>query len=364
MKQRYSNFELLRIVAMIMIILGHCVLYTAQDVKPYLGSLDNLGWLIKAFTIVAVNCFFLLTGYFSQDERVKIGKGLKLWLKTIIYSISIYVLLLIFGFVEFDKKSAINYMFPVLTKKYWFILTYFVLVLLQPFLCKMISKTSKREHTFLILVDLLFFSIHETFIPVAKTLDDTQGYGIICACLLFIIGKWLNKYGECYIRKIKSIVWLILYMTASGMIFLSNYLIMKFDIAGGLSSRGNFYTYNSITVLVSSVCLYCFFITLDKTIKYNKLINWGGRNCVAGYLITGHPLLIGFLWTDVFKMQIYSSNVLQYSLVALVLSVASLMFCIVIDKCLECVLKIFGIYGLLDKLDQRLARICSYDNGV
>ena len=58
-EERSSAFELLRITAMYLVVVGHVVLSTAQDTLPYLGAVDNTGWFVKAFTVAAVNCFFL-----------------------------------------------------------------------------------------------------------------------------------------------------------------------------------------------------------------------------------------------------------------------------------------------------------------
>jgi len=44
MEQRNSAFEIMRILAMFMIILGHCMLATAENTEPYLGILDCTGW--------------------------------------------------------------------------------------------------------------------------------------------------------------------------------------------------------------------------------------------------------------------------------------------------------------------------------
>lgn len=362
MIKRYSNFEFLRIIAMLMIVIGHCVLYTAQNVGPYLGTLDNVGWLIKSFTIPSVNCYFILTGYFSKSENVIIGKILKLWLKTIIYSITVYIVFVAFGELDFNLRDIVIFIFPVMTKQYWFILTYIVLSFLSPFLCIIIDKTNMRQHSFLIVVCIIFFSLHETFAPVANTLDDTQGYGIICACILFIIGKWLAKYGDYYIFKTNSKVWLNLYLLTSIIIFLSNYFIMKFNIAGGIDSRGNFYAYNSITVLFSSICLFCFFASLKTKIRNNELINWLGGNCVAVYLITAHPLLIGYLWTDFFKMHNYANNIFLYLFYSTSFTLLLFLACIVIDKSIEAVMNRIGLIQMLKKIDEKLNNFLLFTN--
>ena len=133
-----------------MVVLGHVVLSTAQDVEPYLGAVDNMGWLVKAFTVPAVNCFFLLTGYFSKSEGFSLVKVLKIWLKTIFYSISIYIIISL-SEGSFDLKEAISYMLPVFTCKYWYMQVYIVLALLMPYISLLIEKIDRKRHIYLLI---------------------------------------------------------------------------------------------------------------------------------------------------------------------------------------------------------------------
>ena len=74
-EKRNSSFEIMRLLAMFMIILGHCMLATAQNVQPYGEGIDNIGWGVKAFTICAVNLFFLLESVeISHSRSVKISR--------------------------------------------------------------------------------------------------------------------------------------------------------------------------------------------------------------------------------------------------------------------------------------------------
>ena len=60
-----------------------------------------------------------------------------------------------------------------------------------------------------------------------KDTDQSQGYGIIWAVVMLIIGNWLKKYGNEYIEKIRSGLFLIAYTLCSVAIFISNYLVVK-----------------------------------------------------------------------------------------------------------------------------------------
>ena len=77
MKKREMNFELLRIVAMCMIIGLHYLdkgnvlgkFVEIQDAKDYVP------WIFEAFFFCSVNVYVLITGYFLVEKEIKIKKA-------------------------------------------------------------------------------------------------------------------------------------------------------------------------------------------------------------------------------------------------------------------------------------------------
>ena len=339
---RNSAFELLRIIAMFMIVWGHCMLATAQNREPYLGTLDNIGWFVGAFTVCAVNLFFLLTGYFTNSKNFRVNRVIFIWIKTIFYSIGIYLVVSLLN-GTFAWKEFITFCFPIFMKKYWYMQTYIVLALLSPYISYTLEHLDKKKHTVLVAIMLLFFCLHETFIKVSMTLDQTQGYGIIWACTMLIVGNWLKRYGSDYVDKIPTVCWVITYGIVSLLIFLSNYLIVKFDIASGVTSRGNFYAYNSLTVFVQSVCLFCMFIRLSEKMHSSRWINIIGKNTLAVYLISAHPLLLYPIWTRVLYMYKLTVLPMLYILVSVAVTIGIMGMCILIDKVVDFAIKKFQI---------------------
>lgn len=350
-KRRSSSFELLRIIAMFMVVLGHCMMTTAKDQQPYLGMIDNIGWFVGAFTVCAVNVFFLMTGYFAKSENFSLRRIIMIWLKTIFYSVVIYV---IFSFAggTFQIRDFIQYMLPIMTKRYWYMQVYVIFALIAPFVSLLLEQLTKKQHTFLMVILITFFSVHQTFIKVSMTLDQSQGYGIIWAAVMFVIGNWIKRYGDEYLMRIKAWMWLILYILCSIAIFISNYLIVKLDIAGGVVSRGNFYAYNSVTVLFQSVFLFCYFAKLSKRMKYKRVINSLGQNTLSVYLISAHPLLLYPLWTDIFQMSQFWENPILYLLLGLILSAVLMLVCILIDKVIDWIIDKLGIVSWVTKADK------------
>lgn len=355
MKERNSTFEIMRILAMFMVILGHCVGGTAQNVEPYLGSLDCIGWGIKAFTVCAVNLFFLLTGYFVSSKNFKLSRIMEIWLKTIFYSVVIYAVISV-ATSTFSVKDSIGFILPVLMKKYWFIQTYIVIALVAPFLSISLESLSNKKIFFLVVILLCFFSLHQTFIKVSYTLDQTQGYGFVWGCVMLVVGYYLKRITP-YVSKLPAWIYLCGYILVSGAIFVSNILIVKFGIAGGVTSRGNFYAYNSVTVLVQSICLFCIFVKLSQKNWTNKIVNSISKNVLAGYLISAHPLLLYPLWTDYFKMDNYARSIGIYVGLAIIFTVIILLVCVGIDKIIDKIIKkmkINKIFYWLDKLYEKI----------
>lgn len=359
--KRNSAFELMRIICIYFIILGHCTLASAENIEPYLGIIDNVGWFIKAFTVCSVNCFFLLTGFFADSERFRLGNVLYVWFKTFFYSVVIY--LMVSGMTgNFKFTQLIGYCAPVFCKKYWYMQTYLVAALIVPYLGRLLESLDMKKHTFLLIVLMLFFSFHQTFWQVSTTLDTMQGYGIIWCLVLFIVGNWLKRYGNVIIERVSTLLWVMAYIAISIMIFVSNYLIVKFNVAQGVASRGNFYAYNSLTVFIQGICLFCFFIKLSKKISYVKKINIFGKNVLAGYLISAHPLLIFTLWTDVFDMPRFWNKPMIYVITAILLTAIVLYICILIDKIVDLVLGKISLRSVLHQTDKWLLFSTSRNN--
>ena len=79
-KKRQVNFELLRILCMYMIVIGHCLFHGRVTAKLGYGTVNYfLSYLIQSFSVVHVNCFVMIGGYFVIDRSFKSERAIKLW---------------------------------------------------------------------------------------------------------------------------------------------------------------------------------------------------------------------------------------------------------------------------------------------
>ena len=87
-KTRQSNMELLRVVAMLMIITLHYL--DKGKVLPEFAAMSTtnhyIAWLLEAFCFVAVNIYVLISGYFLTTSKFTFKKLAVLWGRILFYS--------------------------------------------------------------------------------------------------------------------------------------------------------------------------------------------------------------------------------------------------------------------------------------
>lgn len=81
-KKRLANIELLRIAAMFMIVLLHCNIFGGllENTQPLTWNWFAV-WTVESLSIVAVNCYVFISGYFFVESRFRLRKLVKIWVQ-------------------------------------------------------------------------------------------------------------------------------------------------------------------------------------------------------------------------------------------------------------------------------------------
>ena len=205
--KRQANFELLRIVAMLMIISLHYLVKGGIAAPfPFAAKENPVGvfaWLVEAFCIVAVNCYVLLSGYFLSESGWKPGRIGTLLCQVLFYSLLIPVFLLAFGAASVSRPDVydwIGFVFPLGMEHYWFATAYLVMYLFAPFLAAGMEKIDKRELQILLVFLLAFFSLEKTILPV-RLVTDRYGYDFGWFLCLAAVAGYIRKYGIKWLEK-------------------------------------------------------------------------------------------------------------------------------------------------------------------
>ncbi len=297
--ERESNFELMRIISMFMIILWHIIIH-GKLITMSTGATNLLYNFLLALFVVHVNSFVLVTGYFQSKSKFSLKKFLRLFLLVWFYRVIILLFLTQFKFIKLAPIDFIIDLFPIGSGKYWFINCYLIIYLLSPFINKLIENLKHNEYRKLLLISFLIFSIIP-FITNNVTVSN-NGYTIIQFCYLYLLGAYFRKYPikdnyhfKIYSREKRQLVFLF------GFIFcaIANFVIIIFakqlnnciNPVVNLFSKyimNSQYNYSTPIDIIQSICYFLYFETL--TIK-NRFINKVASIILGVYLIHDNDLI-------------------------------------------------------------------------
>lgn len=328
-KERNSAYELMRIVSMFLIILYHVIVHGKILENCQSESLKIIFEFIEFITLIHVNSFILVTGYYQIGSKFKQSKVWNLLNVNWFYRIIIVALLLIFNIISIDKVTFIKEIFPINLNEYWFFKNYLLLYCLTPFINKGIEKMDSNTYQKMIIVLFIIFSIVPSL--TGGLYFDNSGYTLYNFIFLYILGAYLKKYplSKSYIFKVvsKNMYKIILVFVFFTCVF-SNYILYKYSmsisgvntILGEISSyisRASV-LYNNPFVVIQSICFFEYFGTLNFK---SKIINKIASLVFGIYLIHDNnfsrELIYSFLKIN--NGPIYSYKFIFYTLFIVIL---------------------------------------------
>ena len=134
--KRMANLELLRCVAMMMVVVLHYLGKSSllPDLTgPDMDSVGLAAWLLECFCIVAVNAYMFISGYLLCYSSFKPSRLAGLWFQVWIYSVAVGLLGALTGVVAetaVDIHYFLTLLFPISMSHYWFLTAYVFLYLL------------------------------------------------------------------------------------------------------------------------------------------------------------------------------------------------------------------------------------------
>lgn len=305
--KRQANFELLRIVAMLMIIVLHylnksdlILLYTQEH-----SAVNYAAHFIETFCIVAVNCYVLLSGYFLVESAWKPERVVSLVAQILFYSVLIPIVLICVGVISAGDLSVydwLNYVLPIETEHYWFATAYLIMYLFAPLLAAGVKVVEKRTLQIIIGIMVLFFSVWKSLLP-ASLATDRYGYDYGWFLCLFLIAAYIRLYGLPKLEKKRNAAFLYAGMSLG--IFL---LTVLSGILAEVLAPFAYYmdmpdTYNHILCLLASVGFFMLFKDMKPWEgRAAAVIRWTAPYTFGVYLLHEH-ILIRYRWMQWLRVE-------------------------------------------------------------
>ncbi len=293
MKKKEANFELLRVLAMCMIIGLHYL-----DKGGVLGSFTDksgirgyLPWIFEAFFFPSVNLYVLISGYFLVEKEVRLKKVWTLWGQVFFYSVLLGLLAYTVGIADIGKLDIYRagmYLFPVVTEHYWFVTVYILLYILLPFFNPVLQRMEQKQMRNTLLVLLLFISVSKSVLPLSLAIDK-KGYDIVWFLCLYVTGAYYRRFGIPWLSgKVRG---LLLYAASCMATFGCAYVLkLIFLRTGHLHDIITYsYSYNHIFCYLAAVGLFSFFSSVRICSKKAETIITGlGSTTFGVYLLHEH----------------------------------------------------------------------------
>lgn len=136
---RSSNFELLRIFAMLMIVFYHLFMHGngGNLINAPFSANKIVLWFIGSWGIIGVNVFVLISAFFLVDKEFKIVRIIRLYLCVIFYE------LVFGGWMEgFSVTIIIKSLLSPILSRYWFVSAFILMLIASPFMNSHIKNAS------------------------------------------------------------------------------------------------------------------------------------------------------------------------------------------------------------------------------
>ncbi len=258
---RNMGIELLRIVAMFMVVLLHMLMPILRRTRTGGGGVFELTWLLECACYCAVNCYGLISGYVGAGARVSIGRAAGLWLQVVFYSLGLALVELAVNH-GVSKDPILWSAFPVTSGRYWYMTAYFGLMLLMPLLEAGVRSLSERTLGFLAFGVLILSASVTLFAPysdmnIGIVSGIGAGYNVIWLALLYITGGFLRRSG--FVKRVKKRYAAALCLVSLALTWL-----------GAMGDDWRYVSYTSPTVLLEGMALTVFFAGLEINGKIMK----------------------------------------------------------------------------------------------
>lgn len=302
---RSSNIELLRILSMVLIVMHHFSVHGAWPDGGALAS-DFAVNILSFGGKLGVNCFVLITGYFSVCGKPKISSVLRVVLETWFYS---YAILAIFLVAQPDLVAGERLrkaLIPLCSGEYWFVTCYVGMMLASPFLNALYRQLGDRAKSYFMALGFIVLSI----VPTLTTFNPI-GSNLVWFFYLYLLGGWVRELHDkretgghisrCLFDPLRVIHKLkpagtgsffvgVIFVWASMAVILWSHRHLGFDFIG----PRYFIAQHAIPTFIASLGLLVAFSRLK--VPSLRFVNTVAKSTLGVYLIHDNPFVRAWLW--------------------------------------------------------------------
>ncbi len=333
---------------MYLVVVGHYIFhglkandsYIFWDVSTILGGAEYvLTELTYIIACIAVNCYVLITGYFCISKMEFRWNGIiKTIFATLFYSLGFLLIAYSVG-KNISKQMIFDSLLPVRQEQYWFVSAYIGLMLVAPFLSRLVAVINKRQYQILlcILFLLTFEYLYGSLYGGARS--------ILFFSFLYLIAGYIKIYGVSQKwKEHKGLIVLLIWGMFFSIATLTNMILCDKHHFQLRSSS------NDCMILFLSVAVFVYFAYTE--IKKHSLIVLSKLSpyVFGAYLVHDNPFFRKDLWNILIPSQYYIPIACHCLLIAMMI----LFIGVVVDYMRQKLFIILTVDNMIDLLTKRL----------
>ena len=275
---RKSNFELLRLVAMLFIVCGHVLegdLELCGYTKPF--HIEQDGWVgisLFGIFIIGVNIFVAISGWFGI-RRVW-SQVIRLVLDVALYGTIMLLLCWLIG----GQTHTLHDVFHGVTFHHrWFVAHYLILVLVSPLIEKALEGIALRRLTYWVVL----LTIVNIGLGWWLYVMNTNGYNAVHLAYVYVLARWLRMVQptEAF-RKFARMGLLITIVVAA--LLAVGYVIYTSHRESTFERAVRYYGYNNPLIVLSSLAFVAWF---SRFSFQSRAVNVAAKATFGIYLLHG-----------------------------------------------------------------------------
>ena len=348
--ERNSNIEVIKLVAILMIIISHSVPYVDNYSHPYLIDLRYSSESVQQVVMIMLrnlgqigNLIFMISSFWflQNSKRVNISKVINIILDTIVVS-AFYILVARILGIQIDPWDFRMMKHPISLAAWWFVTCYLIVYIVHPALNQAFQILSGKVMILSIVIAVYAISIHTLWWRSSFYYSSLIGLiyiYFIVSVTHYAVKRIRESCDTNTLRKYKRTVsWLVPFGIFLHIAFLTlfNYVGLHFERLGNDMLRFNIII-NPIFIIVA---MSVFLIVLFREPRRIRVINYLSSLSLLIYLFHNSILIYKYIVPDIYFKWVFehiNGDILLplVFLLAFLLLVWGLLLSLIYDKSLR-----------------------------
>lgn len=343
--ERKSGVEILRIVAMFIIVANHFSTHGAlrSVANAHVSFLNTLvAQILACGGKLGVDIFVLISAYFLCTKTVRVSSMVRLWIRCVVWGLILCGVAQLAG-LHVGSRMLWMALLPVSCQNYWFVTAYFVMLVLSPFLSVGLRGLGRKRHALLIGVLLFIYAVAPAVTLWSGTRPLFGFSNVTWFVVLFVVGSYVRLHGHGIGISRRTLFWTL----ASALLAVLGWILLS-HVFHGL--RWNAVREMNCPVTLA-IALSSLMIAVGAKVGVCGWLNRVAACMFGVYLIHDNPLMRGLIWNRL----VHASSLVRQDLFPVTALAAILLVflsCVFLDYLLGLVLR-----PLEDALRSRLSGV-------